>query len=235
VVATGVVVVASAGNTGAGGDGDDGSGGFDIHGVGSSITEPAHAERAITVGATHRDSPHSFGVWYRSAKGPTLDGRRKPDLVAPGEKITSAASGRLRDQVPAAVWATAPATPAAPPVAMGGTTGVEQPSPAAPAPSEPAVPAAGAGSSGSDSTESADSAGSADAAPVAYYAEDSGTSMAAPHVSGAIAAFLSVRQEFIGQPDVTKDLFCVSAVSLGREPGFEGHGLVDLMAVLSKV
>ena len=34
----------------------------------------------------------------------------------------------------------------------------------------------------------------------AYYVDDSGTSMAAPHVSGAIAAFLSIRREFIGKP-----------------------------------
>ena len=33
------------------------------------------------------------------------------------------------------------------------------------------------------------------------YVDDSGTSMAAPHVSGAIAAFLSIRREFIGQPE----------------------------------
>lgn len=90
-VATGVVAVVSAGNTGAA---SEEGGGGDLHGSYASITEPGHADRAITVGATHRDSPHSFGVWYRSAKGPTLDGRRKPDLVAPGESITSAASGR---------------------------------------------------------------------------------------------------------------------------------------------
>jgi subtilisin family serine protease len=43
----------------------------------------------ITVGATHRFQPHSYGVSYFSSRGPTGDGRLKPDLVAPGEKITS--------------------------------------------------------------------------------------------------------------------------------------------------
>ncbi|MEI9966960.1 MAG: S8 family serine peptidase [Candidatus Moraniibacteriota bacterium] len=33
----------------------------------------------------------------------------------------------------------------------------------------------------------------------ALYCEYSGTSMAAPHVSGAIAAFLSIRNEYIGE------------------------------------
>ena len=35
----------------------------------------------------------------------------------------------------------------------------------------------------------------------AVYIEKSGTSMAAPHVSGAIAAFLSVQREHIGRPE----------------------------------
>jgi subtilisin family serine protease len=41
----------------------------------------------ITVGATHRKRPHEYGVSYFSSRGPTGDGRLKPDLVAPGEKI----------------------------------------------------------------------------------------------------------------------------------------------------
>ena len=55
-------------------------------------------------------------------------------------------------------------------------------------------------------------------AGAARFVEDSGTSMAAPHVSGAIAAFLSVRDEYIGQPDDVKQLFMSNATSLGR-PG----------------
>jgi len=41
----------------------------------------------ITVGATHRNWPHTFGVSFFSSRGPTGDGRLKPDLVAPGERI----------------------------------------------------------------------------------------------------------------------------------------------------
>ena len=54
-----------------------------------SITDPGNADLAITVGSTHRDMPHTYGVSYFSSKGPTGDGRRKPDLIAPGERILS--------------------------------------------------------------------------------------------------------------------------------------------------
>ena len=54
------------------------------------------------------------------------------------------------------------------------------------------------------------------------YMEYSGTSMAAPHVSGAIAAFLSVRREFIGQPERVKEIFLTTATDLGRERYFQG-------------
>ena len=47
----------------------------------------------ITVGATHREQPHTYGVSYFSSRGPTGDGRVKPDLVAPGEKITAPVPG----------------------------------------------------------------------------------------------------------------------------------------------
>jgi serine protease AprX len=87
LVASGVVVVAAAGN--------DGRGGYTVNGRTVdgyrtvSITDPGNAEKVITVGATHRDRPHEYGVSYFSSRGPTGDGRRKPDLVAPGEKITA--------------------------------------------------------------------------------------------------------------------------------------------------
>ncbi|MFP5285615.1 MAG: S8 family serine peptidase, partial [Thermoanaerobaculia bacterium] len=48
-----------------------------------------NADLVITVGATHRFRPHPYGVSYFSSRGPTGDGRSKPDLVAPGEKITA--------------------------------------------------------------------------------------------------------------------------------------------------
>ena len=55
------------------------------------------------------------------------------------------------------------------------------------------------------------------------------THRSAPHVSGAVAAFLSVRDEYIGQPDGARQLFMGNATSLGRHEFFQGAGLVDLM------
>jgi subtilisin family serine protease len=52
-----------------------------------SITDPGNAEEAITVGATHGDHPYRYGTSFFSGKGPTADGRPKPDLLAPGEHI----------------------------------------------------------------------------------------------------------------------------------------------------
>jgi serine protease AprX len=88
VVDSGVVVVAAAGN--------EGyiqymtSAGLAEGYRNISITDPGNAEGVITVGSTHRYRPHTYGVSYFSSRGPTGDGRRKPDLVAPGEKIWSA-------------------------------------------------------------------------------------------------------------------------------------------------
>jgi hypothetical protein len=62
-------------------------------GIDMTINDPGNAELAITVGSTHRDLPHLYGVSYFSSKGPTIDGRLKPDLVAPGEKIICCAPG----------------------------------------------------------------------------------------------------------------------------------------------
>jgi hypothetical protein len=86
--ASGVLVAVAAGNEGQarytnlGGKASDG-----FRTV--AITDPGNAENVITVGATHRQNPHTYGVSYFSSRGPTGDGRAKPDLVAPGEKITS--------------------------------------------------------------------------------------------------------------------------------------------------
>jgi serine protease AprX len=88
LMSNGVMVVAAAGNegqamyvTGAGRR----QGGFRT----VSITDPGNAEGIVTVGSTHRQNPHTYGVSYFSSKGPTGDGRHKPDLVAPGEKISA--------------------------------------------------------------------------------------------------------------------------------------------------
>jgi len=59
--------------------------------------------------------------------------------------------------------------------------------------------------------------------------------MAAPHVSGAIAAFLSVHREFIGQADKVKQVFLATATDLKRERYFQGAGLVDVMRAIQAV
>jgi subtilisin family serine protease len=134
-----------------------------------SISDPANTDEAISVGAVHKSAPHSYGVSYFSSKGPTGDGRVKPDLVAPGEKVISCSI-----QFDAA----------------------QQPY---------------------------------------HYEEKSGTSMAAPHVSGSIAAFLSVHREYRGDPQAVKDLFMKTATDLGRQRNFQGAGLVDVMGAITSV
>jgi len=67
------------------------------------------------------------------------------------------------------------------------------------------------------------------------YGQESGTSMAAPHVSGAIAAFLSIRREYIGQAERVKEIFTGSATNLNRDPYFQGKGLLDLMRAIQSV
>jgi subtilisin family serine protease len=176
LVQEGVVVVTAAGNTGYGSVAADV--GASKVGLSNTINDPGNAALAITVGSTHRDSPHLYGISYFSSKGPTGDGRLKPDLVAPGERITSCAAGEKLKE------------------AVGNAKPTKN---------------------------------------VAYYVDDSGTSMAAPHVSGAIAAFLSIRREFIGRPLEVKRIFLESATPLNRERYFEGHGLIDLMRAIQKV
>jgi serine protease AprX len=174
LVSAGVVVVVAAGNTGYGYVQSSDRGATPA-GLGLTINDPGNADRAITVGSTHRDSPHIYGVSYFSSKGPTGDGRDKPDLVAPGEKILSAAAGQRLEKAAEHV------------------------------------------------TERPD------------YVEDSGTSMAAPHVSGVIAAFLSVRSEFIGQPERVKEIFIDTATDLRRYRHFQGNGLVDVMRAIQSI
>ena len=96
LVRSGVVVVVAAGNTGYGCEPERPRAAV-AAGMALTINDPGNAELAITVGSTHRDMPHVYGVSYFSSKGPTGDGRMKPDLVAPGEKILSCAAGSFAE------------------------------------------------------------------------------------------------------------------------------------------
>lgn len=160
VVSSGVVVVAAAGN--------DGYLRFttpvgESEGYRSiSISDPGNAESVITVGATHRHAPHTYGVSYFSSRGPTGDGRSKPDLVAPGEKITAPVPGGAIDT-------------------------------------------------------------------------KDGTSMAAPHVSGAAVILMARHRELLGQPARVKEILCSTATDLGRERYFQGAGMVDILRALQSV
>lgn len=69
IVDRGVIVVAASGNSGPG-----------I----AAVSSPGSAEKAITVGASNGTS-----MAYFSSPGPTIEGRIKPDVVAPGYNITS--------------------------------------------------------------------------------------------------------------------------------------------------
>jgi hypothetical protein len=160
VVGSGVVVVTAAGNRGfEKREGQPGAVG-DYRYI--SITDPGNADGVITVGSTHRTLPHNYGVSYFSSRGPTGDGRRKPDLVAPGERIDSCA---LND----------------------------------------------------------------------YFGTMDGTSMAAPHVSGAAALLLARHRELIGNPRRVKEVLCATATDLGREPRFQGSGMVDVLRAIQSI
>ena len=175
LVRSGVVVVVASGNTGYGFAQTQSAGAFKS-GLDVTINDPGNAELAITVGSTHREHPHTYGVSYFSSKGPTGDGRLKPDLVAPGERVVSCAAGPKKAEI----------------LDKPGVTDFE-------------------------------------------YREESGTSMAAPHVAGAIAAFLSIRREFIGEPERIKRIFLSTCTDLGRDRTFQGHGLLDLMRAIQSV
>lgn len=160
VVASGVVVVTAAGNRGFDKREREPAAYGDYRYI--SITDPGNADGVITVGSTHRMLPHNYGVSYFSSRGPTGDGRRKPDLVAPGERIDSCA---LND----------------------------------------------------------------------YYGTMDGTSMAAPHVSGAAALLLARHRELIGDPRRVKEILARTATDLGREPRFQGAGMVDVLRAIQSI
>jgi serine protease AprX len=160
-LASGIVVVAAAGNHGYCRMLNDHSDVIEQFSA-VSITDPGNAEGVITVGSTHRMEPHTYGVSYFSSRGPTGDGRVKPDILAPGEKILAPA--------------------------LGNTTLLLD-----------------------------------------------GTSMAAPHVSGAAALLMARHVELQSRPRQIKEILCATATDLGRERYFQGHGLVDVLRAIQSV
>jgi subtilisin family serine protease len=72
-----------------------------------TVGTPGAAELAVTVG---KSNEHDYVIWD-SARGPTLDGRIKPDLVAPGARITAAAPLPLRRGMYVSYECTSFATP----------------------------------------------------------------------------------------------------------------------------
>jgi subtilisin family serine protease len=169
----GVVVVIAAGNDGRAVISSE-EGNFETN-LPISINDPANLEEAIAVGSVHKTKPHVHGVSWFSSRGPTADGRFKPDVVAPGERILSAAALTKLPRY------------------------------------------------------------KKDLTLDKLYVEMSGTSMAAPVVSGLLAAFLSANTEFIGHPDMVKRRLLASCVDLGRDRYSQGAGMPSLMRMMSLV
>lgn len=231
-VRSGLVVVVAAGNYGYAMINAVQQGGAQRQwdaGAFASIADPANADLAIAVGSTHREQPHRYGISYFSSKGPTSDGRRKPDVVAPGERIVSCAAGIAKRNIQLVLkqqQLTAAQTAAAAPTVAAAAATVEPQAVLDAAPSA-AIPVVSFSAV----------AGAPAARPLDHfdYLEDSGTSMAAPHASGVVAAFLSVRREFIGEPGKVAALVTESAVDLKRDLNLQGAGLVDLFRMLQSV
>ncbi len=149
-------------------------GGYDLN-TQLSIGDPANLQDSVAVGSVNADKPHLYGVSWFSSRGPTADGRPKPDVVAPGERISSCNAGfTVREGRGARV------------------SRMEK-----------------------------------------LYRKESGTSMACPHVSGLLAAFLSVRREYIGRPDEVKQVLLSNCNDLGRDRYHQGAGMPNLMSMLT--
>ena len=67
----------------------------DVNGL--TISTPGTAQTVITVGACNAREP--LTLTETSSMGPTRDGRRKPDLAAPGEAILAARAGTREDVI----------------------------------------------------------------------------------------------------------------------------------------
>ncbi|WP_088103775.1 S8 family serine peptidase [Halalkalibacter urbisdiaboli] len=64
-----------------------------------TIGTPGAAEKAITVGAMSDVGEMGYFLTEFSSRGPTADGRIKPDIVAPGYQITAAAANTTNEYV----------------------------------------------------------------------------------------------------------------------------------------
>jgi len=81
---SGITVVVAAGNSGP---------------AKYTIGSPGAAEKAITVAAMADVGELGFNLAYFSSRGPTADGRIKPDIAAPGYNITAAKANSINGYV----------------------------------------------------------------------------------------------------------------------------------------
>lgn len=105
--------------------------------------------------------------------GPTADGRRRPDLVAPGERIVSARHHLAEN--------------------------------------------------GPDAPTVIDD----------LFVEQSGTSPAAPHVSGMLAVFSAMRRKLIGYPEEVERILLQSCIDLNRDRDIQGAALPSPIKILA--